>query len=77
VLKTDIPSINQNKKKLAKIGLDMDTLRSRYILQQHFKSNRIVALKTHLPLYWKSLLILFMGKPSLQVSDCAESEGEQ
>ncbi|XP_028395604.1 rho GTPase-activating protein 44-like isoform X2 [Dendronephthya gigantea] len=30
VLENDIPSINQNKKKLAKIGLDMDTLRSRY-----------------------------------------------
>ena len=30
VVENDIPSINQNKKKLAKIGLDMDTLRSRY-----------------------------------------------
>ncbi|XP_046855008.1 rho GTPase-activating protein 44-like isoform X2 [Xenia sp. Carnegie-2017] len=30
VVENDIPSINHNKKKLAKIGLDMDTLRSRY-----------------------------------------------
>lgn len=30
VIENDIPSINQNKKRLAKIGLDMDTLRSRY-----------------------------------------------